>query len=291
MFSRNVSSRQVARVTVAVMIGLYAAEWYIYHFVARPEIVGAILFNVTFVLALVSYCRTACTDPGTTQSPEWRTWSSLIVAQASADDTRAGSFLGEKFGLKKKEKPKKRYWAPGETSTCEECKLERPERAHHCKQCGVCILRMDHHCPWVGNCIGWRNHKFFILFCWWSFAATGTWLATLRKPNAVETLQYFLDYEDIRPIAFVIITILLLLVTGGMTAFSVHMAAKNVTSIEELFPGDNPYCFGSSMENIVQLMGPLDYKILLPTFPVSTTFGTSFPIANKAVPTYGSSGV
>lgn len=51
---------------------------------------------------------------------------------------------------------------------CRWCKIYKPPRCHHCRHCGTCVLAMDHHCPWVGGCVGWFNHKFFIIFCFWS---------------------------------------------------------------------------------------------------------------------------
>lgn len=100
------------------------------------------------------------------------------------------------------------------------------------------------------------------------------------------------------PITFVIITILLFLTTAGMAAFSIFMAMKNVTTIEELLPGENPYCYKSAWDNIAQLLGPIDYRLLLPTFPAgrlsgSGNSGSSFPVVGldiKSASKYGAAG-
>jgi len=271
MFSQHVASRSVARFTVIVVAALYLAEWYIYDVICHPQIGWAILFNCSFLLAIISYLQAALTDPGTVGCPEWKKWESSRTG--SAGPTVHESELAGK----------KRGWAPGEPSTCETCKKTRPERAHHCSLCGVCVLRMDHHCPWVGNCIGWRNHKYFLLLNLWGAVSCLLWLLTLRKPDTLAALSLFMEHPDasvssIIPLVGVIVTFVLFTVTGGMCTYCFAMAARNVTAIEEMFKGENPYSYESSFDNMCQLLGPLDWRLLLPVPPVrGLSDGTSFP--------------
>ncbi len=48
---------------------------------------------------------------------------------------------------------------------------------------------------------------------------------------------------SIVPMVGVIATLVLLIVTFCMGAYSLTMAARNVTAIEEMFSGDNPYSY------------------------------------------------
>jgi hypothetical protein len=62
---------------------------------------------------------------------------------------------------------------------CRRCQAFKPPRAHHCSICKRCIIKMDHHCPWVNNCVGIGNHKYFLLFIFYTSLSCGYSLAFL----------------------------------------------------------------------------------------------------------------
>ena len=47
---------------------------------------------------------------------------------------------------------------------CINCENLRPENTMHCNYCNKCVQGFDHHCTFVNNCLGYKNHKYFLLF-------------------------------------------------------------------------------------------------------------------------------
>ena len=47
---------------------------------------------------------------------------------------------------------------------CINCENLSPEKSMHCNYCQKCVQGFDHHCTFVNNCLGYKNHKYFLLF-------------------------------------------------------------------------------------------------------------------------------
>mmetsp|Transcript_55846 Transcript_55846/g.103360 ORF Transcript_55846/g.103360 Transcript_55846/m.103360 type:complete len:283 (+) Transcript_55846:178-1026(+) len=280
MHGRHPVVRGCGVLAAVVVTGFFFFEWFVYHFVCSPHLLGAIIFNVTLLLAFWSYLRTAFTDPGTITCQEFQNW------------------LASKHQVGQPAPKPSRGWAPGEVTTCQVCLEPRPERAHHCSTCGLCVLRFDHHCPWVGNCIGFRNHKYFMLLNFWAFCASIAMVVTMREPSLLSAVSTFLipmaviDGSTALPFLAAVLAIVFALVTGGMWVNIICLASSNVTSVEQLahyVPSKNPYAMSSSVDNLRQLFGPFDFYFLLPVPPVLQLDGTCFPTHDcEAAASYGS---
>ncbi|XP_046733806.1 probable palmitoyltransferase ZDHHC24 [Diprion similis] len=55
---------------------------------------------------------------------------------------------------------------------CSSCEALSPPRSWHCPTCDTCILKRDHHCIFTGCCVGHYNHRYFLMFVFYLFAAT-----------------------------------------------------------------------------------------------------------------------
>jgi len=112
-------------------------------------IIVAGFFSIVFEL---NYLFTTFLNPGTID-PIWSNENLKNVA--FKDDYDKERFINLYPNLEIPRNEGKYYY-------CFECRIIKPERAHHCSTCNKCYLKMEHHCPLVGNCLGLYNHKYFI---------------------------------------------------------------------------------------------------------------------------------
>ncbi|KAK7110934.1 palmitoyltransferase ZDHHC16-like [Littorina saxatilis] len=87
---------------------------------------------------------------------------------------------------------------PQAVSICKKCISPKPPRSHHCSICKRCILKMDHHCPWLNNCVGYYNHRYFFLFCFYMWF--GTVYVTFAGHDVFK--QHFFGKEELTVPAF-----------------------------------------------------------------------------------------
>jgi len=282
MYARNRFVTAVSALPPLLVGGLFYFEFYCYNFLyalktlkntgnAGDVVATIVLFNFTWLLGFCSFLRCTLSDPGVIPK-EWQ-------SSVQHSDTASGNIH--------------RGWEPGVVQMCRKCNERRPERAHHCFICGRCVMRMDHHCPWVGNCIGFKNHKFFLLFGFYgSLACLVFILSALPEVQAMMLpgkraagaagAQVVLGLRGRAHMLFSLSVVLACAFGVGLgTLFISHcyLAARNLTSIEMGNGGRNPYNQGVR-KNVENLLGAFDLWWFLPVHPETPlSDGLSFKTA------------
>lgn len=124
--------------------------------------VHAIAFMSLTILAMISHFKAMTTNPGVVP-PDAKPLS--IDDEIEYNNNTAA----EREGLIGNNNNNNHSKPTKVRRLCRRCRTFKPQRAHHCSICNRCIIKMDHHCPWVNNCVGIGNHKYFLLFVFYTF--------------------------------------------------------------------------------------------------------------------------
>jgi len=126
------------------------------------------MFTLVAALAVYAHFKAMTTNPGAVppDAIQIEEMMELTKQQQQSEDNAAAN--GDTTSsLMVEDLPPKPPLRKGRR-LCRRCNTFKPKRAHHCSICKRCIIKMDHHCPWVNNCVGIGNHKYFLLFIFYT---------------------------------------------------------------------------------------------------------------------------
>ncbi|ELP94744.1 zinc finger protein DHHC domain containing protein, putative [Entamoeba invadens IP1] len=172
-------------------------------------------------------------------------------------------------------------WLPNDIDTqqgfrkCKRCHHNKPERTHHCSQCKACVLKMDHHCPWLGTCVGYRNHKFFVLFLVYAFITS----LIVMIFSASFAINFFVrnnsfDLRSVPDIFQFFVGTIFIFSSGSMLCVQVPIVLTNTTTIDrdsfyicstQASRQANQYDLGTA-NNIKMFFGKNFLKAIVPIF-------------------------
>lgn len=137
---------------------------------------------------------------------------------------------------------------------CYTCKTRKPVRSKHCRFSGYCVARYDHFCVWFNSAVGFRNHPFFFLYCWFhnvvdaimiwfcvmyfeshlALFQDGSGLGSSAGADRVATVSRFYIYLFTKPpvLCVLLYNILVFLFTGTLAVQHTFFMLRNLTSNE-----------------------------------------------------------
>ena len=120
---------------------------------------------------------------------------------------------------------------------CGKCRQMKPARAHHCHVCDTCVCRMDHHCPWVNNCVGYKNHRYFLLFLFylWCCSVYMSLMMVGASWNWIEHSAFVLNEWQVWITFDMVLCGSITLTMSGFLGWHIYLVATNQTTIEFQF--------------------------------------------------------
>lgn len=229
--------------TATLLIFGYLSIWYIVleswmWFSSLTGLLKCILYHIPIVFLFWSLFQVHRTDPGEVPTG----WEPSDATEEEKERTRSRSHETGGAPIRRDYRIKWRY--------CVFCQRFKPPRAHHCKICRRCVLKFDHHCPFLSTCIGYHNHKFLMLFCFYflfcgtlALATYAIWgISFFVGSPATRRQEVQLEEEVFSPSVFIIKGILLtlnllllvpcMISVGILFARQIWLTRRNTTSVE-----------------------------------------------------------
>jgi len=245
-------------------------------------IINLVGLNFFFFLLCWSYGKTMISSPGfvdRTSVPAGYTPEELEQLKELDIQLKKENYLKEEH-----------FFIP---RWCKFCQHWKPPRSHHCREFNRCVLKLDHYCPWVYNAVGYRNHKFFILFLLYASLCLTYFLicCIIRVFYEISYRQRGRPIFTIPEIILLIMQLVLTLpVTIGIISLLVYQIScliANCTNIEtfalkrykrgaKIF-GNNSFKWfydHGIIQNIKQVMGLTILEWFWPELPLHVKTGT-----------------
>lgn len=218
--------------TLLLVLVLFAAEVSIsFSFLlARSKVLGVTLLvflTIFFSITVWSAYLCSTTDPGII--PRSTVLPDSIIAFPNVRE-RSVQYRGRHVVLR----------------FCDSCRVWRPPRTSHCATCDNCVRRFDHHCPWLGNDIGLRNYRSYFTFVVFSSLSAAIVITTsvltihwtterfrVQGESYASSIRRALGFNATAVnIVIILLCLLTLLFTGGLTGFHLYLMSNNITTAE-----------------------------------------------------------